>query len=70
MLEVSINALKSLAIEPNANTFNNLGNVFKDQNNTNSDRGIQKSNNVKTNLLLLITILVVYTQNKISLIKQ
>ncbi len=36
MLEVSINAFKkSLAIEPNANTFNNLGNVLKDQNNTN-----------------------------------
>ncbi len=36
MLEVSINAFKkSLAIEPNADTFNNLGNVLKDQNNTN-----------------------------------
>ncbi len=35
MLEMSINAFKkSLAIEPNADTFNNLGNVHRDLNNT------------------------------------
>jgi tetratricopeptide (TPR) repeat protein len=40
MLEESINAFnKSLVIEPNAETFNNLGNVLKDQNNT--DKAIE-----------------------------